>query len=399
MKCDQAREWFSHLIEGDLPAAERTQVAEHIDRCPACGERYRRFERGIQSLRELPRHPVPRSFASDLLARPELNDGRQAALARAGDAVLPRPRSWKAVAGSAAALLAVAAGVAVYLEWRVSGVGGQRELLARIEAEHAANVRAVEELRSRHSAEDEDGSAQQERLLAAAAEENGRLARELQAQGEILRNLEAALRAVEAEGRLARNESGGAGGELTALRSELAELASTLRREAGEEAKTQRGNLERLAERVGELAAAGAATPGDARARTALAESGADEEQEPVLLLRENNRPVLRPDWTHSGAAPYLFRLYESRDPEWSPLAFQALDQHFRLRAQGFVAARVQRERKGERQGPIGGILGNRAEPAQAEDEESRLVQYYKEFWVEEQRGVQRASPGPKQAP
>lgn len=67
IQCEQVIERFSPLLDGDLEQEVEARVREHMSSCADCAARWDHFQEGIEALRDLPRHPIPRSFAESVL--------------------------------------------------------------------------------------------------------------------------------------------------------------------------------------------------------------------------------------------------------------------------------------------------------------------------------------------
>ena len=98
------REILSALIDGELDAAQRRAVHDHLQECAPCREAMDEFSHIHGLVGELPRLIAPESFVSVALRPPESSRARTAA-----SALLSGRRKWVA-AGIAAAALGVTFG-------------------------------------------------------------------------------------------------------------------------------------------------------------------------------------------------------------------------------------------------------------------------------------------------
>ena len=59
---EEAQERFDRYREGDLPAAEQTQMEQHFAACTECREGYQRFLTALNALSRLPSATAPADF-------------------------------------------------------------------------------------------------------------------------------------------------------------------------------------------------------------------------------------------------------------------------------------------------------------------------------------------------
>ena len=98
------REILSALIDGELDAAQRREVHDHLQACAPCREAMEEFTQIHGLVGELPRLIAPESFVSVALRPPESSRMRTASTA-----LLSGRRKWVA-AGIAAAALGITFG-------------------------------------------------------------------------------------------------------------------------------------------------------------------------------------------------------------------------------------------------------------------------------------------------
>lgn len=92
MDCQQVKLTLSAFQDGRVLDSERRDIEQHLAACDACAERYAQLELVRQSVRGLPRRPVPvhvvyalRSLASKEAARRRYYAGLRGALRAAGE--------------------------------------------------------------------------------------------------------------------------------------------------------------------------------------------------------------------------------------------------------------------------------------------------------------------------
>lgn len=98
------REILSALIDGELDAAQRREVHEHLQECTACREAMDEFSHVHGLVGELPRLIAPESFVSVALRPPRASLARTTA-----SSLLAGRRKW-AAAGIVGAALAITLG-------------------------------------------------------------------------------------------------------------------------------------------------------------------------------------------------------------------------------------------------------------------------------------------------
>lgn len=69
MNCRQARELLSPYIDGELPAAERAQLEDHLEQCEDCRSELGELRALVDVLGSLPEEPLPEGFAEALHGR------------------------------------------------------------------------------------------------------------------------------------------------------------------------------------------------------------------------------------------------------------------------------------------------------------------------------------------
>jgi hypothetical protein len=117
MNCDEILSRLDESADGSLPREENAALTAHLAGCPACRDEQRRLRELLTATRALPPSLAPgRDLWPGIEARLG-NDGEIAAR-RTKTRALPRLPLWLA----AAAVLAVAAGLSLYL--LRAGVGG-----------------------------------------------------------------------------------------------------------------------------------------------------------------------------------------------------------------------------------------------------------------------------------
>ncbi len=366
MQCDEVRDLFSPLLDRDLAPEERVEAERHLRDCAECAQGFRAMRDAIGALRSLPRHPVARDFAEGVLER--LHDASRAAPAVAA------PARW-------AALVVIGVGIAIaYAELRLSTLpdGGApivdvAPALERMEGLLRESERRVADLSTRIAEERGAATAALERERRERSEVEAALDRELEelrrrsaeeAEARAIAEAERSRTEREWAERLAEAESGlvRTGRELSAGIARLEERLQAL--------------IEEDEERL--VAAEGAAKPAPPAKRAEL----------PLQMLREGGKRTLKTNWDHPDAIRSLFDLYESGSSDWMPLAFSALDEHFRVSAADFVTRRLAKEAPAARGRLIDGLFGARvAEPA-ARDREVGLIRLYKEYWLSERQGA-----------
>ncbi len=77
MKCNEVRDLFSSLFEGDLKPAEEGKVREHLASCPGCQKEWEQFERTIHWLYTVEEEEVPEGFLSEIQKKREERKGKE----------------------------------------------------------------------------------------------------------------------------------------------------------------------------------------------------------------------------------------------------------------------------------------------------------------------------------
>ncbi|GEM_PF-3646704 len=71
MTCENVRNRFSELLDGDLPESIEREVQEHLVSCSPCRAEWGRFQRTVSAVRNLPQHPASKGFAAGVMSRLE----------------------------------------------------------------------------------------------------------------------------------------------------------------------------------------------------------------------------------------------------------------------------------------------------------------------------------------
>ena len=69
MRCDEAAERITALVDGELPPAEREELERHLAACPACREARAAEEAVAARLRAAGRPPLPPGFTADVMRK------------------------------------------------------------------------------------------------------------------------------------------------------------------------------------------------------------------------------------------------------------------------------------------------------------------------------------------
>lgn len=69
MNCDEVRNRLSEYLDGELTPLERSELASHIERCPACASELDTIKRTVELVRSLPRLCAPPKLAPELKRR------------------------------------------------------------------------------------------------------------------------------------------------------------------------------------------------------------------------------------------------------------------------------------------------------------------------------------------
>ena len=69
MNCQQARDLLSLYVDGELPAAERAELEEHLEHCEECRCELAELRALVNALGALPQEPLPAGFGERLHAR------------------------------------------------------------------------------------------------------------------------------------------------------------------------------------------------------------------------------------------------------------------------------------------------------------------------------------------
>ncbi|MEW6399033.1 MAG: DUF4349 domain-containing protein [Bacillota bacterium] len=93
MNCQQARELLSLCVDGELPAAERADLEEHLDQCEECRCELAELQALVDALGALPEEPLPAGFGESLHDSLTRRSWRLALAPRLGR-LLPGPVSF-----------------------------------------------------------------------------------------------------------------------------------------------------------------------------------------------------------------------------------------------------------------------------------------------------------------
>src|SRR5512136_1415102 len=66
MECEQVRDRFSSLLEGELNPSEEKAVREHLASCSECQRDFEKFEKTIRWLHSIEEAEVPDGFFSEI---------------------------------------------------------------------------------------------------------------------------------------------------------------------------------------------------------------------------------------------------------------------------------------------------------------------------------------------
>lgn len=69
MNCHQARDLLSPYIDGELPAAERAHLEQHLEQCEDCRSELAELQALVDALGSLPEEPLPAGFGEALHGR------------------------------------------------------------------------------------------------------------------------------------------------------------------------------------------------------------------------------------------------------------------------------------------------------------------------------------------
>lgn len=230
MNCKGCRSSFSDLLERSLPEGLRTEVREHLTRCPSCEKELRELRSSLKLLRATPPEEPPPDLADKIVARlssrPQKSKRNGAARPKA-----VRPRRFTAARWAVAAALPLIALGGYSLGQR--GVSRLEGLIASNRTEAGEKLAKLElsweEQRTRLEGELRDARAAVVALRDSAGE-----------AGEAIRlaNEQAEERQAELSDKLALRD-----GELAELRAQFAEFRG--------KAERLQSELNRLASRAG----------------------------------------------------------------------------------------------------------------------------------------------------
>lgn len=378
MSCAHVRDLYSPYLEGELDADDRAQFEAHVNLCEPCSERLGDLESAMGAIADLPRHPVPRSFAEDVLAK--------VAADTPGAAESARPFPWVAVGRWAAGVLLgitlCLAGIQLFME-----VGPDPDVALverqRTERQLQAIQGALEKLESSRREQQAEFRVDQEK------------AREtLRALGESHKQL---------EGRIAENAN--------ALDRSSREREALLEQRIDDLAKMlvadRRSNDAEIDSLKREIIIA-ISERGMRDAEPTVAKSEATTEQEADAELAEGEgltRPpglglaveyyweddhlVWQQDKTHPQYISTLFTIYDSAGAEASDRALWELDKLF-------AKATAHLGPESEENSLIKRWFGTEidAEPVDPKLVERERVEVYRKFWIEELRTEPEAESG-----
>ena len=71
LRCEEVRDRFSALCEGELTPSEEAEVRRHLERCPGCQGEFTRFEKTLRMLHSVEEVEVPEGFLSGVYEKIE----------------------------------------------------------------------------------------------------------------------------------------------------------------------------------------------------------------------------------------------------------------------------------------------------------------------------------------
>jgi len=77
MECNEVRDLFSSLFEGDLKPAEEEKAREHLASCQGCQKEWEQFKRTIHWLHAVEEEEVPEGFLSEIQKKREERKGKE----------------------------------------------------------------------------------------------------------------------------------------------------------------------------------------------------------------------------------------------------------------------------------------------------------------------------------
>jgi anti-sigma factor RsiW len=146
MRCDHARERIGALLDGELPARQRQDVAEHAESCPACA-RYRDELKDLSARLSVARVRAPQGLAQRLQARLAVEQSQPAEPATPRPAPSSFPAMIAATTGAWApalrplAVVLVACVVSVSATWwHLQAVDTRRDITRDVLAAHVRSL-------------------------------------------------------------------------------------------------------------------------------------------------------------------------------------------------------------------------------------------------------------------
>ena len=407
--CDRVRKLFSPFREGDLAAGPMREMQQHLDSCPSCHERYQRFGDALHDLRNMPRHPVPRQFAAEILEQiHEGSEESQASQQSQGDGVVVSNRAevtplhawrWNAARWAAGIVVGITL-VLVWLTWErnVSAPDALthadwKRLETRLTQLQDGLEQSVEERdalvarQERSHLEDLKNLREQWSLFEKGSQEERRLMRESLAQlsddlGERLEALSSREDPLDRE-RVTEEI-------MAALDQRLNRVDARFdkwQRELSEEMTSWRGRLGELEKATTELVRAGRSPNGEYLASRRTPERFVSEvvttDQPPRryaairFYLRTNGAVIWDADTEHPSYIANLFEIYENESGAVKESALAELDDLFAkpLASQG-----------GESSDFLSALLLSSDDETEASSGSQR-VEMYREYWTKELRG------------
>ena len=398
LRCEQVRELTPTAVDTPLPPEIQTKYDEHLESCSECGERAAQLKVGLAAIASLPRHPVPRSFAADVLSRVESSSDEAStpenSTTRSNSAgLLPsssRRREWRALLAVAAAFLIGVVVAFFYFEFRYA----ERETQWRLAQTEFSDLKGqidglVADVRedrtsSRERAEDSDAR------LVALAEDLAEFRRAAGEQKEAAQRFDSILAAIETQLTSGAERDRVLEQRLVELATNLETNAETMTDDSSEQ-PLQPVDMIALTERLQALEDR-LTTIGDELASRSsgaspllLASASDPGGVQALRMQRSGDQVILEPNWEHPRVYEMLFEVYERGDPDYAPIAYAHLERSFAKRAEGFVARSRQVASERDR-GFFGSMFEPNAEPTDPRQEEQDLVHLWRQYW-QSQRG------------
>jgi anti-sigma factor RsiW len=154
MRCDHARERIGALLDGELPARQRQDVAEHAETCLACA-RYRDELKDLSARLSAARVRAPQGLAQRLQARlaVEQSQPEETAMPRAARSSLPArigagiaamtaatTGGWPPALRQAAVVLVACAVSAAATWWHMQAVNTRQDITRDVLAAHVRSL-------------------------------------------------------------------------------------------------------------------------------------------------------------------------------------------------------------------------------------------------------------------